>query len=169
MFNVVTVTVNAAETQLGGFGSFEVGLSNDQHGVYKEYATQPLDFKPIFFAATQASHHDNEKASVTMQTVVRGVDDWDRDIAWAYVICQPRTDLTRKLDRMSSPFCIYADSKKISISYPCISPSYADYNLPFYIKDGSDALYCKPLGAADIRTHTFVASSNEIADNIFYA
>lgn len=154
---------NAGETQLSGFGSFIVGLSNnDEHGLYEDYATESLDFKPNSLAAIQAFNQINDKASVTVQVVARGLDGWDADIAWAYVRYQPRTDLAWKLGRMSSPFYLYSDSKNIGFSYPWISPPYSVYNLPFNSMDGADIIYSRPLGAADLQVQAYVASSNDI-------
>lgn len=163
MLTLATTPVMAGETQLSGFGSFIVGLSNnDEHGRYEEYTTESLDFKPNSLAAIQAFNQINDKASVTVQAVARGLDNWDADIAWAYIRYQPRTDLAWKLGRMSSPFYLYSDSKNIGFSYPWISPPYSVYNLPFNSMDGADVIYSRPLGIFDIQMQAYIASSKDV-------
>lgn len=153
----------AAETQLSGFGSFIMGLSNnDEHGPYEEYTTEDLDFRPNSLAGVQVSSQFNGKASATVQAVARGLDDWHADIAWAYVRYQPRTDLAWKLGRMSSPLYLYSDSKNIGYSYPWITPPYAVYNLPFTSMDGADIIYSHPVGQADIQVQGYIASSKDV-------
>ncbi len=163
MLTLATAPVMAGETQLSGFGSFIVGLSNnDEHGRYEEYTTESLDFKPNSLAAIQAFNQINDKASVTVQAVASGLDNWDADIAWAYIRYQPRTDLAWKLGRMSSPFYLYSDSKNIGFSYPWISPPYSVYNLPFNSMDGADVIYSRPLGIVDIQMQAYIASSKDV-------
>lgn len=153
----------ATETQLSGFGSFIVGLgNNDQHGLYEEYITEDLDFKPNSVAGVQISSQFNDKASATVQAVARGQQDWNAEIAWAYVRYQPRTDLAWKLGRFSTPFYLYSDSKNIGYSYAWISPPYSVYNLPFNSMDGADIVYSVPVGNADIQLQAFLASSQDV-------
>ena len=166
-------TAQAAEFQFSGFGSFIAGAKD--HNVQKDitppivdndrdlrsyagYTTSDLTFDPDSLVGVQASVQANDKASVTVQLVSRGAEEWNTEVDWAYVRYQFTDELAGRVGRIRVPFYLYSDFITVGYAYPWITPPSEVYSIPFSNVNGADVVFQHALGSVDMLLQGYVGS-----------
>lgn len=174
---LVSMQAHAADIQFSGFGSVIAGvrdhdmLEDDNFSVleapYAGYTNDKFSLEPDSLVGLQARADINEKASVTIQLLSEGADDWQTNVDMAYLSYQVTDQLTWRAGRMRAPFFLYSDFVNVGYAYPWIRPPFEVYLSPFNSLDGMDVVYRTSFGTVDAMFQAYVGSDNFVIDENF--
>lgn len=174
---LVSMQAHAADIQFSGFGSVIAGvrdhdmLEDDNFSVleapYAGYTNDKFSLEPDSLVGLQARADINEKASVTIQLLSEGADDWQTNVDMAYLSYQVTDQLTWRAGRMRAPFFLYSDFVNVGYAYPWIRPPFEVYSSPFNSLDGMDVVYRTSFGTVDAMFQAYVGSDNFVIDENF--
>lgn len=139
-----------AEINWNGFVTVGGGLADPDNGAsslagYEEDLT--FDNETVLGLQLRAPVSD--KLSATGQMVARGSEDYELDMAWAYVSYDATDSTTFRLGRFRTPFYLYSDFLEVGYAYHFIAPPDDVYALPADSVDGFDVVYNTALGSVD--------------------
>lgn len=160
---LVTTTTHSTDLHFSGYGSFIAGMKDHNTGTtYAGYDGYDFSFKPDSLVGVQASGELNEEATVTVQLISRGVDNWETEVDWAYLRYEVNENVTWKLGRIRVPFYIYSDFVTVGYAYPWIAPPTEVYSIPFSNVNGADISYMLSSGSVDILLQAYIGSESFI-------
>lgn len=138
-----------AEISLNGFLTAGGGISDTDGGNSLRGYEEDFTFDNETVLGLQLRAPISEKLSATGQLVARGSEEYDLDMAWAYLSYEASDSTTLRLGRFRTPFYLYSDYLEVGYAYHWISPPEDVYSLPADSVDGFDIVFNKPLGPVD--------------------
>lgn len=106
-----------------------------------------------------------DKLSATVQGVVRGNDDWEPELEWAYLTFQPTSHWKFRAGRMRQPFYMLSDYLEVGYAYPWLRPPKEVYGrLPISWFEGIDALYNTDFDSWDLQVQAYYAETDQLLD-----
>lgn len=156
---MTAMTAQAGEFQFSGFGSFIAGMRDHETPTqYAGYTHTDFAFEPDSLIGIQASVQATDKATVTVQLVSRGSEEWSTEVDWAYVQYAVTDELSWRLGRIRVPFYLYSDYLSVGYAYPWITPPNEVYNIPFSNVNGGDVVFLHSFGSFDLLLQGYVGS-----------
>lgn len=140
---------HAAEVQWGGFGTLGAGqtLNSDD----ARYDARPmlndgdlddkLTFNVLSVVGLQADVKISDGLSATVQLKAEGSDNWDANVAWAYVTYEMTPNLKVQAGRKLIPVYSYTDSIDVGYTYHWIRPPGDVYGVAAISYDGVNVAY----------------------------
>lgn len=115
-----------AEIKINGFANIVGGItsSDDQLLGYDDN----ISFSNDSLFAIQLSGNINERMTATGQILARGIDDYDAEVAWAYLTYEVTDNLNLSVGRIRLPSFRYSDSADVGYSYHWITPPSSVYS-----------------------------------------
>lgn len=102
----------------------------------------------------------SDKVSATGQIVARGNEDYNPDMAWAYLSYAASDKVTFRMGRFRTPFYLYSDFLEVGYAYHWITPPDYVYSLPADSIDGVDMVFNTPMGATDFSVQVYAGSAD---------
>lgn len=163
-FLLSVIPVSQAEIDFSGFGSFVVGISDNEDVIYNGYSTEDFTFDPDSLVGLQATSSLSDKASTTVQLVARAANEWDVEVDWAYLQYQVNDQLSWRIGRLRSPFYLYSEYITVNYAYPWISPPLEVYSISFSNINGADIIYQPTFGSVDALFQFYLGSERFMTD-----
>lgn len=143
-------TASNAEITWNGFLSVGGGFANiDGEAEFVNDYEEEFTFNNETVLGLQLRSQISDKLSATGQLVARGNEDYEVDVAWAYLSYEASDSTTIRLGRFRTPFYLYSDFLEVGYAYHWISPPDDVYSLPADSVDGFDIVYNTTLGEID--------------------
>lgn len=174
---LASMQVHAADVEFSGFGSVVAGVrdhdivEDDNFSVldapYAGYSNDKFSLEPDSLVGLQARADINDKASVTIQLLAEGANDWETNVDMAYLTYQVTDQFAWRAGRMRAPFFLYSDFVNVGYAYPWIRPPFEVYSSPFNSLDGMDVVYRTSFGSVDAMFQAYVGSDNFVINENF--
>jgi hypothetical protein len=155
----------SAELQWDGFISAGGGIADPDSGSELAGFEDKFTFDTDTVLGLQVRGAINEKLSATGQIVARGSEDFDPDMAWAYLSYEATEKLTAKLGRIRLPFYLYSDFLEVGYAYHWISPPAEVYFVPVDSTNGFDLVYSTNFGRVDASLQGYFGSFDKDIDS----
>ena len=173
-----SVGVNAADVRLNGFASVVGGmtlsegeLSNGElatfvaddpsGGVYDD----DLSFRPDSVFGLQISADLGDGLSVTGQITGNGGEDFDANVAWAYITYEFTPNWSVSLGRQRTQLFYYSDFLDVGYAYHWIRPP-TETNVPIDTTEGVTFNYFGSLGNWDNQFSLYGGTAEAISPNV---
>ena len=151
-------TPSFSDIKFSGFGSFIIGISDNDEVEYAGYDTEDFTFDPDSLIGLQAVSPLSDKITATIQLAARAENEWDVEVDWAYISYQIDEKTSWRLGRFRVPFYLYSEYITVNYAYPWISPPFEVYNLNFSNLNGADILYQPSFGSVDALFQAYIGS-----------
>ena len=153
---------SAQEEALSVHGFFTAGvgmLSSDEVSL-NGYDESP-DLKQDAIFGLQLSHQLNERFSLTGQLVARGPENFDAELAWAYVTFSYQPETLIRMGRVRLPLFFYSDQQEVGYTYPWIRPPVEVYQFAFSSMEAVDVSHSFAVTGGELETQFYLGSVNE--------
>ncbi len=152
--------ISVADIEWNGFLTAAGGMSSPDEGDSLAGYEEDLTFNQDTKLGLQLRAPISDKLSATGQIVARGSEDYEVDMAWAYLSYQASDSTALRMGRFRTPFYLYSDYLEVGYAYHWISPPADVYSLPADSIDGVDVVYQAPLGSVDVSAQIYAGSIN---------
>lgn len=155
---LLPVPALAVETSFDGFLTIGAGKVSESGIEYAGYEDD-WSFEPDTVSGLQLGVNFSDRWSATGQVVIRGENDFEAEIEWAYVSFAATDNLTFRAGRLRPPFFVVSDYFDVGYAYPWARPVEEVYiNIPFTHYDGVDVVYRHALGDWDTTVQAYYGS-----------
>jgi len=172
----LSVPAQAAEINWSGFGTLGAGIALDRDSVYRANAIagasadkngdldDELTFGAFSLVALQANSNLSDGLSATVQIRASGADNWDLEVAWAYLSYDLTPSMKVQAGRKLIPIYSYTDSIDIGYTFHWIRPPSDVYFVPANKYDGVNLMYQNFFGDWEVSTNGLLGRLNEDDD-----
>jgi hypothetical protein len=156
----ISISVNAVETSVSGFGSIIGTTLLDGEGYWVEhpsgagYYTDGTGFEieEESLLGLQGRLKFTSDISITAQVIMRGQDNWEPKVDQFYVSYDLTNVWNTKLGKLRNPVYLFSDSMDIHYSFGWLRTPGTSYSLSAIDFDGISAMYTDDWGAVSNRT-----------------
>ena len=154
---------------ISGFGSIIGATVSDGPGYIAEYpnvATYDdgsFDFGPETKVGIQITGNINDKFSATTQFMLRGANDYDVEVAWAYLTYQISDEGTLQGGRLRVPVYHFSEYMDVGYAYPWLRIPSDTYSLDLINYNG--VRYSHQFYLADTTLEAMVIYGNQTNDD----
>lgn len=150
----------AVETSFDGFLTIGAGKVSESGVEYAGY-DDDWNFEPDTVSGLQLGVKLSDRWSATGQVVIRGEDDFEPELEWAYLSYAATDNLTFRAGRLRPPFFVVSDYFDVGYAYPWVRPVEEVYiNIPFTHYEGADVVYRHSLGDWDTTIQAYYGSED---------
>lgn len=150
------MTAAAVETSFNGFLTIGAGSVSEEGIEYAGY-DDDWSFEPDTVSGFQLGAAFNDKFSITGQLVIRGADDFEPELEWAYLSYDVTDSFTVRAGRLRPPFFVVSDFYDVGFAYPWARPVEEVYqNIPFTHYEGADVIFNTSFGDWDATIQAYV-------------
>ncbi len=161
---LASVPAQAVDVRIDGFGSLVYGqtldkdegtlLNNDGYDNRASYQSDSL-------YAVQVRADLGDGLAATTQILGKGSNNWEADIAWAYLTYQLSDSFSVKAGRQRLPYFLYSDFLDVGYAYHWIAPPTEVYDLGGFDNiDGVNLEYYGEWGDVVSRINLIVGASS---------
>ncbi len=135
LISVLPNTALAKDIQINGFGSVVGASVIDGDGYIAEYMNlatyedDDLDFGQETRVGLQITGEINEKMSATTQLLFRASNDFDAEVAWAFLSYDVLDDTTLQVGRLRAPVYHFSEFMDVGYAYPWLRIPADTYSL----------------------------------------
>ena len=154
---------------INGFGSVIAGSVVDGPGYIAEYPNlgiyedDEIDFGAESRLGLQVTGTINERMSATTQLILRGANDYDTEIAWAYLSFNVSNEGTLQAGRLRVPVYHFSEYMDVGYAYPWIRIPADTYSLDLINYNG--ARYSHQFYFGDATMGVTVSYGNQTNDD----
>lgn len=162
---LLPVSASAVETSFNGFLTIGAGTVSESGIEYAGFDND-VSFEPDTVSGIQLGAQLTDRLNVTGQVVVRGSNDFEVDLEWAYLSYDVTDNFTVRAGRLRPPFFTVSDYYDVGYAYPWARPVEEVYqNIPFTHYEGADFILRRSLGNWDSTLQAYVGG--EDGDQVF--
>ncbi len=139
----------AVETSFDGFFTLGTGRVSESGVEYAGY-DEDGSFKPDSVAGLQFSADFSDRFGAVGQVILRGDEDFEPEIEWAYLKFSATENLMLRVGRLRPPLFAVSDYYDVGFAYPWVRPIEEVYaNAPITHHDGVDFILSHRIGGWD--------------------
>jgi hypothetical protein len=112
------------KVKFDGFISAGFSITDEDNGLRLEpfgFSDEP-DWESDSVVGVQSTIKINREMKAVLQMVANGWDNWEPQIAWAFLNYQFNADYRMRVGRMRLPLYLFSDSMDIGYTYPWVRP-----------------------------------------------
>ena len=155
---------HAQTWDINGFVSVGGGSTLDDDQSYYDL-DDSFDLEQSTKFGLQVDLELSDKWSATVQGVVRGSDDWEPELEWAYLTYEINSSWKVRAGRLRQPFYMISDYLEVGYAYPWLRPPKEVYGrLPISWFEGIDVIYTTSVGDWDLQAQAYHAKTDQVLD-----
>ena len=120
VFALVTISAEAAELSLSGFGTLGVAKSNQRYN-FERFINNGGTIARDSVAGVQADVKFTESVGATVQgkfaPSLKNDSSWDTTLSWAFLSWRPANDLLIRLGKQRAPLYLNSESMDVGVTY----------------------------------------------------
>ena len=171
--------VSHGEVRFNGFASVVGGrtVSDNDDAFLADYSLvglygDEINFQPESTMGLQARADLNQGLSFTTQWVARGLNDYNSEVSYAYIIYQLSSELTLQAGRKRLPLQYYSEFFDVGFAYPWIRPPADLYTWQILNYNGISLEHKTRLGDGTLGTSFYTgreeSKNNRLLSTFFY-
>ncbi len=154
------MTALAVETSFDGFLTIGAGSVSESGIDYAGY-DDDWSFEPDTVSGFQLGANFTDRLSATAQVVIRGSDDFEPELEWAYLSFDVTDSVTVRGGRLRPPFFVVSDFYDVGFAYPWVRPVEEVYmNIPFTHYEGMDIIFNTSIGDWDATIQAYAGGED---------
>lgn len=129
--------------KINGFMSAGVAYQDQGNYSYDNIDGKEYDTQATNQVGVQMAYKVNDKINAQVQILAQGWEDYDADVAWAFLSYDVSPDFTVRAGQLRTPFFMMSEYLDVGYAYPWVRPPQEMYALTAGLDayDGFDAAY----------------------------
>jgi hypothetical protein len=137
------ISVDKEKFKINGFMSAGVAYQDQGNYSYDNIDGKEYDTQATNQVGVQMAYKVNDKINAQVQILAQGWQDYDADVAWAFLSYDVTPDFTVRAGQLRTPFFMLSEYLDVGYAYPWVRPPQEMYALTGGLDayDGFDAAY----------------------------
>jgi hypothetical protein len=161
------ISVDKEKFKINGFMSAGVAYQDQGNLSYDNIDGKEYDTQATNQVGVQMAYKVNDKINAQVQILAQGWEDYDADVAWAFLSYDVTPDFTVRAGQLRTPFFMLSEYLDVGYAYPWVRPPQEMYALTAGLDayDGFDAAYTIATGDLINRVMIYGGRINDTDNN----